>query len=74
MQIAEIELEPSPVLHPSKRALNLDVMQLSFICKELTNESGCHTPTAGGRFRNVLRKSIQFHLHSAKQRAQVHST
>ena len=25
---------------PSKRALNLDVMQ-SFICKELTNESGC---------------------------------
>ena len=35
---------------PSKRALNSDVMQLSFIYRELTNESGCHTPTAGGRF------------------------
>ena len=31
----------------SKRALNLDEMQLRFICKELTNEFGCHTPTTG---------------------------
>ena len=32
-------------------------MQLSFTCRELTNESGFHRPTAGGSFRNVLRKS-----------------
>ena len=35
------ESPPDIYCLPSKRALNLDVMQLSFMCKELTNESGC---------------------------------